>query len=415
MRDEIQRISKLVAEGRLSPEDAADLIDAFYASDRGENGSEESTPPPPPPGATASATSEPKPNFGFGSDPVSLKDSFKSLIDSVEKLTKEGVESVNWQEVSRQARVSATKGFEVIKNSLDDISKGKVGIHWPLSNDVREISLPLSVVEGKTLRIENAVGDVKIVGGFDVGSVTAKARFRAASAEEAKQKGDAYTPIIEESDHQIVIRQPDVSGLHVDIQVNLAGHANVEVKAESGDIEVLDTRGGCRITSRQGDVKVRNLNGVIEITCSSGDVDVQDVQTPLLTLDNKSGDLKVKGLQGNLNARTASGDVDIQVVNGKTVAIESVSGDIQLDIVEPITGTVNLRTVNGDARVQIADGADARVSLSTLRGDVSCVLDLEDSQRQSQRITGRIGAGSGSIDLSAVTGDVSLNRRDASN
>ena len=41
MKDEVQRISRLVAEGKLSPEDAADLIDAFYASDQASAAHEE--------------------------------------------------------------------------------------------------------------------------------------------------------------------------------------------------------------------------------------------------------------------------------------------------------------------------------------------------------------------------------------
>ena len=38
MKEEIKRINKLVAEGKLSPEDAADLIDAFYALPSGVGG-----------------------------------------------------------------------------------------------------------------------------------------------------------------------------------------------------------------------------------------------------------------------------------------------------------------------------------------------------------------------------------------
>jgi hypothetical protein len=403
--DEVKRISKLVAEGKLTPEDAAELIDAFYASER-MDGPDEATPPPPPGAATQGGTAT---ATGNGT----TRDPFRSIIDSIEKLTKEGADAVNWQEVSRTARTSAKKGLDVLRTGLEDISKGKVNLGWLTTQEAREVALPLTVPAGKALRVENAVGSVKIVGGFDLGSVTAQARFRGASHEEAKAKADAYTPIIEESDHLVLIRQPDVSGLHVDLEIQMPGHGNVEIRAETGDIQVLDTKGSCRINGRSGDVHVRGLNGVVEISGESGDVTVEDVVTPSLTLENKSGDLRVQRVRGNVNARTATGDVHVTEISGKTVAIESVSGDIHLDIDEPVNGGVNVRTVNGDARVTIADGSDTRVSLSTLRGSIVCGLDLEDEHRQDQRITGRLASGSGTLDISAVTGDICLEIRDA--
>lgn len=403
MTDEVKRISKLVAEGKLTPEDAAELIDAFYASERQENEEE----------AAASAPPKEEPNGNHKATAGTGKDPFRSIIDSIEKLTKEGAEAVNWQEVSKQARTSAKKGLDVLRGGLEDLSKGKVNIGWLTQQESREVSLPLTVPEGKTLRVENAVGSVKIVGGFELGSATAQARLRGSSHEEAKAKADAYTPIIEESDHLVLIRQPDVSGLHVDLEIQMPGHRNVEVKAEAGDVQVIDTKGAVRISGRSGDVKVRGANGVVEISGESGDISVEDVTTPSLTVENKSGDLRLERVRGNVNARTATGEVNVTAVSGKTIAIESVSGSVHLDIDEPVAGNVNVRTVNGDANVSIPDGNDARVSLSTLRGSLSCTVDLEDAHKQDQRITGRLGGGTGTLDISAVTGDICLEIRDA--
>src|SRR5580658_647333 len=126
----------MVAEGRLSPEDAADLIDAFYASDRTQNEQFEhqatngngtagnGTAPPPPPG--------------------SAKDPIKSFVESMERLTKEGMDSVNWQEVANQARDGAKKGFDAIRSGLEDLSKGKVHFGWMGTHEAKEVSLPLA-------------------------------------------------------------------------------------------------------------------------------------------------------------------------------------------------------------------------------------------------------------------------------
>jgi DUF4097 and DUF4098 domain-containing protein YvlB len=393
LREEIQRISKLVAEGKLSPEDAADLIDAFYAADRAEEESEAGpTPPPPPSGA---------PN----------RDPFKAIIDQIEKLTKEGAEAVDWKEVSNHARESAKKGFEFLKTGLEDISKGKVNIGFFGTTESKSVDLPISVPEGKVLKIENACGDVRITSGASGGSVHADARFKGSSIDDAKAKAQAYTLIIEESEHQVIIRQPDVVGLSVDLHVQISGKAAVEIKSESGDIEVKDTGLGARIHGRSGDIELRGLSGSVEVNSESGNIRLENAEVTNLAIENKSGDIELKNVRGNMNVRTGSGSVSARASTGKTLAFESISGDVTIDLVEAVSGSVNLRTVNGDASIAIPDGSDSRVSLSTLRGDVTCTLPLEDEAKTNQRITGRLGAGTGTIDVSAVTGDVRLEMR----
>lgn len=402
MREEVQRISKLVADGKLSPEDAAALIDAFYESDRvdGEEPQSAVPPPPPPPSESTGKKS-------------SAKDPFRTLIESIEKMTKEGIETVDWSEVSKQAKQSAKKGFEHLKSGIEEISKGKVNIGWLLTHEEREVTLPLAIPAGKTLKIENASGNVKVVGGFEVGSVTASATFRGATIEEARAKAEAFTLIIEESDHTVEIRQADLNGISVDVEVQLPGHGNVDIKAESGDIQMVDTKGGCRIEGRSGNVTLRGLDGIVEIATSSGNISVEDTTGASVTIDNKSGNIRAVRTKGILKARTASGDIAVTSSSGKVISIETASGNVTVDLEDAISGTLNVRTVNGNALIAVPDGSDCRVSLSTLRGNVHSGLPLEDEARADSRITGRLGSGTGTLDVSAVTGNITLELRNS--
>lgn len=410
MRDEVKRISKLVAEGKLSPEDAADLIEGFYASERpSASDAGSSPPPPPPPGATQGADSEPD---SAGATPP--KDAFAAFIESVERMTKEGRDSVNWSEVSQQAKQSAVKGYEALKAGIEEISKGKINLGWISGHEIKEVSLPLNVPAGKTLKIENHAGSVKVFGGVgEAGNVVARARFKAATLEEARQKAEAYMFVIEESDHVVLIRQPDVTGLHVDLEAMMPGIAAVEIRAQTGDIKVIDTGSSCRIHNRTGDIQLKGLNGPIEISAETGNISVENSETPSLSIENKTGDITLTEIRGNVNARTATGQVKITGGAGKVISVESVSGDVHVDCQEPIVGTLNVRTVNGDAKISLPDGNDCRVSLSTLRGVATCNMPLVDEARTDQRVTGRLGNGMGSLDVSAVTGDVSVELRDS--
>lgn len=391
MKEEIRRVMKLVQEGKLSPEDAAELIDAFQT---GEDGKE--TPPPPPDEASSNGK----------------KDPFKTFVDFMEGVGKEVTETVDWQQIAHQVRTGTQKGVEQLKSGVEKLREGKVNWSWFSAYENREVTLPLKVPKGKTLRIENPVGDVKVTGGFDSGTVRAVARVRGMDADEAHEKAEAYTIIIEESDHQVLIRQPDVTGLSVDLDIQLETDCAVEIRTLSGDIQIINTGGSARVDTQSGAVKLSGLDGTIEVHSQSGSLSVSDSKTPSATIEVKSGDITLTNVQGNITARSASGDIALKNCAGKSVSVESVTGDVDVDLSEPVTGTVSIRTVNGAASVGVEDGSDCRVSLSTIRGNVTCDLDLEEEAKQEQHVTGRLGKGKGTLDVSAVNGSIAMRQRE---
>ncbi len=399
LKEEIRRIMTLVQEGKLSPEDAAELIDAFTASET----SEYDAPPPPPEdadGPTGPAAGHPN-----GKDPL------KSFVDFMEGIGKEVSQSVDWQNVAKQVRAGTQKGFEHLKTGVDQIRQGKVNWSWFAAYETRDVTLPLSVGKGKTLRIENPVGDVKVLGGQPHGAVTATARIRGMDADEAHEKAESYTIIIEESDHQVLIRQPDVSGLSVDLEVSLDTACAVEVRTSSGNTKIEGTAAGARVDTQSGNVTLRGLDGPIEVHSQSGNLELADSATSSATVEIKSGNIALSGVTGNVAARSASGNIAMKRGAGRSISVESVTGDVAVDLREPVSGTVNIRTVNGNAEVAVADGSDCRVSLSTLKGHVVCDLVLDDEAKQEQHVTGRLGEGNGTLDVSAVNGNIAMKLR----
>ncbi len=247
MKEEIRRIMKLVQEGKLSPEDAAELIDAF-------GGESERATPPPPPEADGTAGN------GAKAESAKSKDPFKGFVDWAEGLGKDVSEGVNWQEIADQVRTGTKKSWESIRQGVEKIREGKINLAWFSTYESREISLPLRVPEGKTLRIENPCGGVKVVGGMDEGRVNASATIRGADEIEARENAEAFTIVIEENDHQVLIRQHDVSGVSVDLEVLLDSRAQVEVKAAAGDVSIAETGAGAKVATQSGEVTMRKLD-----------------------------------------------------------------------------------------------------------------------------------------------------------
>ncbi|MFQ3587804.1 MAG: DUF4097 family beta strand repeat-containing protein [Fimbriimonadaceae bacterium] len=405
MKDEIRRIMNMVKEGRLSPEDAAELIDAITANEDADNGAKASGP------ESGTSGDDAK---GERTGPEQKKDPVKSFVDFVESLGKEVTHNVDWPEVARQIREGAKRGAEGLRQGLEQVSKGKWTWSWSRATEEKVVTLPLGRIEGKLLKIENSCGDVKVVGNADRGEVVATARIRGVDEADAKAKADSYTLMVEESEHEVLIKQPDVSGLTVDLSIKIAGTGNVEIRSNSGDIDVQNTGGSCRIHTHSGDIQMRGLNGPVEAHVQSGDLRLENTSSPSVSVESASGDLVLNNVSGNIRLRSASGDLIVRDCSGKTVSIETVSGDTVVDLVEPVSGTVNIRSVNGNSILSIVDGSDCRVSLSTLRGEVFCSVPLADEHRSEAVVSGRMGDGLGSIDVSAINGDVHLKLRDHS-
>ncbi len=399
MKDEITRIMRLVKEGKLTPEDAAELVEAFEDAPREEHPNGAQTEASGEPGAEGAETKA-------GDTPT--EDPLARFIGSIEKIGKDVAKNVDWEDIATQVRQGLGKGVEAIKKAAEEARKGG-GFSFVFGpSKSKRVELPISVPPGKTLRIENQNGDVTVYGGHDIGSLIADATFRAGDETEAQRLADQYTPVLEEGEDFVLLRQPDTAGLEVDLTFHVARGTIVEVKSSRGDVTVSNTFAACRVNGSSGSVTLEGVEGAIEVGLMSGDVRISDTKASILTADTKSGDVRLDRVTGVINVRTASGDVTGAECAPSTLSVEAASGDVHVDFSEPIRGTVNVRTVAGDIELSIPDGGDCRVSLSTLRGSVASEVALFDEAKTEHKVSGRIGEGGGTLDASAVSGDVRL-------
>jgi hypothetical protein len=144
-----------------------------------------------------------------------------------------------------------------------------------------------------------------------------------------------------------------------------------------------------------------------------------------------SGAITLDGLGGQIQARTVSGDVEAQDVNGQ-VSFNSVSGDLtlaggSLDRLDARTvsgsvtadvhlgqpGQVRVATVSSDVALRLPAQPDAKVSLRSTAGQVLSEFDcLRGAHGPAARsVNGTLGAGSGQISVTTLSGRVTLLKR----
>lgn len=126
-----------------------------------------------------------------------------------------------------------------------------------------------------------------------------------------------------------------------------------------------------------------------------------------------SGNVEVSGVTGRLRASAVSGDVRVKNVSG-SANVSSVSGDVDVEV-DRLDGSDDMKfaSVSGDVTVKLPSSLDAEVDISSLSGSIKTDFPIEvQSERHGPRTYahGRLGSGSRRVNMTTVSGDLSLNR-----
>ena len=148
---------------------------------------------------------------------------------------------------------------------------------------------------------------------------------------------------------------------------------------------------------------VKSVSGGITLDGITGDVDANTV----------SGALEAQGINGRLNFRTVSGDLTLADGWLERLDASVVSGDVTADIDLDPLGGMQVTTVSGEVVLRLPAEADARVNLHSVSGDVrSEFAELRRSSAPASRsVSGNLGAGSGQVSVTTMSGRVMLLRR----
>jgi hypothetical protein len=150
---------------------------------------------------------------------------------------------------------------------------------------------------------------------------------------------------------------------------------------------------------------LKSVSGGITLDGVAGDVDANTV----------SGAVEAQGLTGKLSCNTVSGDLTVAGGWLERLDANAVSGDVTADIDLDPLGGVHVTTVSGEVTLRLPADADARVSLHSMSGEVrSEFSELSRlSAPASHTVSGSLGAGSGHLSVTTMSGRVMLLRRAA--
>lgn len=213
------------------------------------------------------------------------------------------------------------------------------------------------------------------------------------------QEGGTLTVAYEDVFWKDFLKWLDPKGRQRSAVVSLAVPAHARVK-----VGVVGA--GAVVSGIRGRTDVRGVNGDTTLVGLSGDVRAETV----------TGNLEVQAVTGDLRFNSVSGDLTVVEGTGASVKADSVSGGMVVDIDPAGKPTdIALATVSGEIAIRLPHPADAKVEANTASGSVSNAFeDLKVSgQFGAKKITGRLGAGTGRLKATTVSGSIALLRRPA--
>lgn len=157
---------------------------------------------------------------------------------------------------------------------------------------------------------------------------------------------------------------------------------------------------------------VSGIRGPAAVKGVAGDTTLVALSGPVRA-DTVSGSVEAQSVTGDLRFASVSGDLTVVEGAGSAVRADTVSGSMIVDLDPDGPTDVKLTSVSGEIAIRLPDPADAEVEANTASGAISNAFDDLRVQGQwgAHKLTGRLGAGSGRLRATTVSGSIALLRR----
>jgi hypothetical protein len=168
-----------------------------------------------------------------------------------------------------------------------------------------------------------------------------------------------------------------------------------------------DTR--CDLHLGSGGIVATGLRVDTKLVTVSGGITLQGLagRTFAKTI---SGPVEALGVGGDLTVEVTSGEITLAHSNPRQVYAKAVSGSVTCDLDNPRDSEIRLETVSGEITVRVREDSDLAVRLEATSGRVSSGFhELRPDNRPGRHgAYGTLGAGTGRLHASAVSGNVAL-------
>jgi len=203
-----------------------------------------------------------------------------------------------------------------------------------------------------------------------------------------------------------------------EIQIDVPRNATVNVKSRESET-TMDSIRKVRVENVGGDIILRNIAQGIEAKTYEGDVMVEKSGGAMALLSTTGNivafDASPSEIGDIFRAKTSSGSITLKQIAHRQTEVGSNSGSISFTGEFAIGGQYNFGTSNGSITLLIPPNSSSKITASYGFGEFSSDIPLEklvkSAQQKAQNLTGQIGKGDASINLTTYSGALRIRKQ----
>ncbi|MFT5837741.1 MAG: DUF4097 and DUF4098 domain-containing protein YvlB [Flavobacteriales bacterium] len=205
------------------------------------------------------------------------------------------------------------------------------------------------------------------------------------------------------------------SAVNADVELQkIRGGARVETV--NGSIDVKELAGRIRIESVNGRVSADALEGDVKIETVNGNIESRSLKGKEDWYDSVNGDIKVTSESGDINVETVNGDIELALGKVNQLNMDTVNGSIDAKLELENNGEIEASSVGGSIRIYLQSDVSARFDIEGHAGG-KIINNLADNKMQrakygpSRWLKFSLNGGSAKVDVSTVSGNITLDKR----
>lgn len=197
-------------------------------------------------------------------------------------------------------------------------------------------------------------------------------------------------------------------GARVSFDLRAPGNIRFDAKTHNGPIRINGVTGQVRVVTHNGPVKVESVDGTLHAETHNGAVEIAGM-TGDVRIVTHNGPVTVESTKGKLYAETHNGRVEATYA-GSNVTLVSHNGKVAADLMRCGALDGSITSHNGAVEVVIGQGTSVALKCRTHNGRIKCDVPLDDMQTSRRKLTGTIGTGQGSLEVTTHNGSVRIRK-----
>jgi len=214
------------------------------------------------------------------------------------------------------------------------------------------------------------------------------------------------------------------------LQIEVPVGSQIEFSGVNANVTATGIEGGSKLTTVNGAIVAKQLKNDIMLETVNGEIDSID-NSGRIKLNTVNGEIDDKGSSGRLSADSVNGEIkleskaveiDVSVVNGEAdlklegterLDFSAVNGEIKAQLKGSLAPRVRTSTVSGSATLKLEPKVSARFKIeANAGGDIDNKLTSQKAEKAKygprRSLTFSTGSGDGSIEMSTVSGDLTV-------